>query len=184
MRCFLTLCLAVLLLWAMSPRAVAGIGDPPDLIVAAKEGDAHKAYAALEHGDDPNRFDDEGRTPLSVAVQHDSVEVVKTLLAGHARVDRIDSTGKPPLFWAAEIADSGIIRILLDAGARVDQTSKDGMTPLMAAARAGDPGATLTLLNAGADVTRVDYAGRDAMSWAEDSRNQQVLAMLRKAKEH
>jgi len=58
------------------------------------------------------------------------------------------------------------------------------MTPLMLAASRGRTELVEALLAKGASVRKTDYTGRDALSWAEDSRRPQIVQMLRRAEAH
>jgi uncharacterized protein len=160
----------------VAARSFAGPFDRPDILVAAENGSTSTARDAIARGDDPDIADDS-----AIAAQHGYREIVRVLLAGHARPNRADADGKTALLWAADQGDATILEILIKAGAKVDQATKTGVTPLMAAARKGNQEAVDTLLAAGADPHRTDFTGRDAVSWAQEAHSTGVIAALRKA---
>jgi ankyrin repeat protein len=71
--------------------------------------------------------------------------------------------------------------LLIDIGADLNSENKNGMTPLMIAARHGNATLVKALLAKGADARRTDFTGRDAVSWAQESRRPAVVQMLQRA---
>ena len=51
----------------------------------------------------------------------------------------------------------------------------------MVAARKGFADVVEVLIKAGSDVKKADYTGRDALTWAKESRNPRVAELLRQA---
>jgi ankyrin repeat protein len=51
------------------------------------------------------------------------VEVVKTLLAAGAEVDKADSDGMTPLYWASRYGHVEVVKTLLAAEAEVDKAN-------------------------------------------------------------
>ncbi len=173
--------LAVALASLAGPALAHSLGEPPDLVIAAKDGDLGLAKDAFIRHDDPDVGDDDGNTPLYFAIKNHHVALVQALLEHHATPTRTGAEGKFPLLWAAEQGDAEIVQALLKAGAKPDQAAKDGTTALMAAAAAGNDDAVLALLAGGATVGLVDYTGRDAIGWALDSHRTRVAQILRAA---
>ncbi len=182
-RCLWSASLAVAILLAQT-AAAGSLVEVPDLVSAAKNGDATLARNALLRGDDPDIVDDDGLTPLLYAIKDNHPEITAQLLKGHASANKVGPDGKSPLWWASVQGDAETIDALVKAGAKVDNGSKGGITPLMGAAAAGQDDAVVALLADGADVGRTDYSGRDALSWAEDSHNPRVVAILKAAQKH
>ncbi|HUC86529.1 MAG TPA: ankyrin repeat domain-containing protein, partial [Candidatus Acidoferrales bacterium] len=98
--------------------------------------------ALLNAGADPNTVDADGRTPLSYAVERNSVQMVKLLLAAKADPNA--------LFYALDKPD--LLQALLNAGAKVDARRSDGHTPLDAAVTSGFVPAVRLLLKYHADA--------------------------------
>lgn len=153
----------------------------PDLFKAVNKNDLALARAAVLKGEPPNPVDTQGRTPLMVAINNGSAEMVKLLLDYRAHVNAADKVGNTPLHYAAQTGDGEIIGLLTAKGAKVNQENKQGVTPLMTAARYGAAGAVERLLKAGARVDVADFTGRTALGWADEGRNSRVNTLLRNA---
>lgn len=131
-----------------------------------------QAKMLLGAGACPNIQDGQGRTPLSLAVEKLSRQLLKALLDAGAEVEVVDQNGWTPLHWAAwqwnpdawEFAE-----ILLRAGACVNASDKKGRTPLhMAVSGMGDLCVTTVLVRAGANPLLKDsrgYTPRDCANW-------------------
>ena len=176
-------CAVLLALLAVlaAPRARAGAADV-DLRQAAAEGDAARTAALLQAGADPNSVDEDGVTPLMIAVVGDPERIrglirkgiggdwrkgvrkavkfidgdpatARELLNGGAEVDRATPRGITALSLAALGGEVEMVRLLLEAGAEVDATAKRGETALMVAALAGHTEVVELLLAAGAEPT-------------------------------
>ena len=153
-------------------------GRQPDLVRAAQLGDVDGVRAMLQRGESPNITDTEGRTLLMHAISTGNPGLVALILDFDPRLETADRAGNTALHWAAEIGDADALTTLIDAGAAIDNTNRQGMTPLMMAARHGHPTAVEALLAAGASQDRLDFTGRNAGDWAQDSRNRAVQQLL------
>jgi ankyrin repeat protein len=104
---------------------------------AAKAGDLVKVKALLKL--DPELVsskDNNGHTPLHVAVWDGHKDVVELLLANGAEVDARGNTGTP-LHWAARMGNKVVVELLLSKGAAVNALDKSGSTALHLAAEDG-----------------------------------------------
>lgn len=84
-----------------------------------------------------NKRSSSGSSPLLVASYKGNVEVVRTLLKYHARVDVFDESGRTGLHVSAERGHLEVARELLEHKAYVNAKSKVGLTPLHLAAESG-----------------------------------------------
>ena len=68
----------------------------------------------LERNDvDPNTASEDGKTPLSWAVQNGNEEMVKMLLKRNdLNLDTTDNSGRTPASWAAKNMNDGIAKLL------------------------------------------------------------------------
>lgn len=95
-----------------------------DLIAASMHGDVPEINRCLSGGVDINgreRWgwyrDNEGRPPLTAAVQSGSISTIALLIRAGADVNFPDGFGEPPACDAARRGDVEIIRLLAAAGA-------------------------------------------------------------------
>ena len=94
---------------------------------------------AIEEGDDVNKANSNGFTPLYVAAYRGHLEVVQHLLAqGGIDVNRANGNGATPLFIAAEQGHLEVVQHLLEQrGIDVNRAMNGGATPLYVAAQNG-----------------------------------------------
>jgi ankyrin repeat protein len=111
--------------------AVAGTGEATAeaqsqaLLMAVSFGDPEGVQSALQAGADVNLADDAGRTPLTLAVQEESLELVELLLQHGADPSRAGRKGYTPLQLATTWCKSvPIVKTLMAAGA-----DTEGLTP-------------------------------------------------------
>lgn len=81
-----------------------------------------------QRGVDPNTADENGVTPLLVAVQLGFAEGAEALLDAGARVDPTNATGETPLILAVHRRDLPLIRLLVSRGANPDRSDNSGRT--------------------------------------------------------
>lgn len=150
-----------------------------DLFEALRSGDVRRVEALLEAGADPDRWIQDGITPLMVAAERGDVAAAELLLAYGARVNTVDAAGASPLHHAARSGDSVMVDVLIAAGAHVHVTTvATPTTPLMEATRAGSIDAVRLLVDAGADPNRQDRTGRTVLDHALDSPDPVALVGL------
>jgi ankyrin repeat protein len=84
-----------------------------------------------------NKQSSKGWSPLLIACHKGHIEVVKTLLENHARVDVFDNEGRSALHLAAENGYQEICGILLKHKAFINAKSRIGFTALHLGATKG-----------------------------------------------
>lgn len=138
------------------------------------------ASLLLELGADPNAVDNDGLTPLQIAIMRDQGDFAKKLIAKGAEVDVFSAAGLgqtervatllaadpkligkkhrqgPPLVWAARAGQTKTVRWLLDHGADVNAADNpkgySSYSPLSAAVRCSDHALVKLLLDRGANI--------------------------------
>jgi len=77
-----------------------------------------------------NTPDDLGNSALHVAVQERApVDIIRTIVAGGARINAVDSNGKTPLRLAVDINSFDSAKIIADGGADPFMAASDNKTP-------------------------------------------------------
>lgn len=108
--------------------------------------------------------------PVIEAVMGGSLEKVKAVVAGGARLDAVDANGYTALHWAAFKGHAAMARHLIERGAPVNQQDKAGYTPLMLACLQDHPAVVAVLLKAHVDPTIRSKEGLNAADYAESNR--------------
>lgn len=129
-----------------------------ELFSATTIGDIHKVRAAITKGADVNANDD-GDTPLHMAVMCRCENVVDFLMEHGANVDAKAADGKTPLHYAAIDGLVDIAKALIVRGADVNQKEEYGRTPLHLAAGFGCEDVAKLLIERGADMNVKDLWG-------------------------
>jgi hypothetical protein len=86
--------------------------SPDDLWLAAKSGDMSGLQAALASNVDVNALNAKGQTALILAIQHNHVDIVRTLLAHGANPNTPDARGYTPLRAAHSRGNFAILNAL------------------------------------------------------------------------
>ena len=172
-----------------------GPGEKPSLNKAA--------VVLLELGADPNLRDNDGMTPLQLAVLFDRKEFAERLLARGAEVDVFSAAALgqlktviaamaddpkrihqlhwhgPPLVWAAAAGQTEIVKWLLERGADInggrDPKVYRSLSPLSAGVRRGDCALVELLLDRGADP---NAPNEDALQVAIGAGRVEIVKLL------
>jgi ankyrin repeat protein len=153
-----------------------------ELIGACVEGDLAAGTTALDSGADPDGCH-QGCAALHWAVQYDHEALVALLLARGAAADRPD-TGEDsdfrPIATAAGLGNVTIVRALLDAGAEPNtrSTVNGGSTALHHAAAYGNLECAKLLVERGASTEMRDDDGHDAIHFAKEHGEKEVVEWL------
>ncbi|MEP7243084.1 MAG: ankyrin repeat domain-containing protein [Gammaproteobacteria bacterium] len=130
-------------------------------------------------GMDAGTVDDDGTTPLHMAVYRDDVAQVKKLIAAGADVRVTNAYGSTPMAEAAIVGDVGVIKALLEAGADVESPGADGQTALMVVSRSSNVEAARVLIRHRAKVNaREGWRRQTALMWAAAESQPEMLKEL------
>lgn len=114
-----------------------------------------------------NQYDDQGRTPLSIAVKIKNRDMVLELLDNEALPDVCDeSTGRTPLMFSTMNRTLDISKLLLKFNASVDMADFRCVTPLMIAASKADLKHVELLCSKLAEVDAQDENGWTPLHYA------------------
>jgi ankyrin repeat protein len=157
-------------------------GDP--LLNAAYSGNVKKVGQLLETGEDPNKSDSYGNTPLSLAAHADQAEIARILIAHGANLSIKDNTSMTPLHCATYKGNTAVATVLLDCGASVNVTDQLGFTPLLFAVVKGPPALVKLLIDHGADINQRDEYGWQPIHRALRFNTEEPLAIVTILLEH
>lgn len=147
-------------------------------------GDTAGADLLLANGINPNwdMQNDQGTTPLDIAVNQGRKEMVAYLIAKGANFNTKDKPGEStPLHRAAQCAHTEIAELLVLSGANVNARNRDGITPLHCATWRGYASyqtIVKLLLAHDADVNAADKSGRTPLFNAVAAGNKGLLGLL------
>lgn len=128
--------------------------------------------------DSVNKVNDDGETPLLLAVRRSNLVITQLLLDAGADAQRADINGVLPLHIAAGGGDLFVAKALIAAGADVNAKTTEGQTPLILAARNGRNDFTAMLTEAGADVNAVDNEQHSALYYATEAGYTEIVEQL------
>lgn len=128
--------------------------------------------------DSVNSMNDDGETPLLLAVKRSNLVIVQLLLAAGAKPEQADLNGVLPLHIAAAGGELFVAKALIGAGAQIDAKTTEGQTPLILAARYGRNDVTAMLTEAGADVNAVDNEQHSALYYATEAGFAEIVEQL------
>ncbi|WWR16708.1 ankyrin repeat domain-containing protein [Lachnospiraceae bacterium JLR.KK008] len=125
-----------------------------------------------------NKVNDEGETPLILAVRRSNLVITELLLGAGAKPECADLNGVLPLHIAADSGDLFVAKALIAAGADINTKTTGGETPLILAARSGRNDFTAMLMEAGADVNAVDNEQHSALYYATEAGFTEIVEQL------
>lgn len=120
----------------------------------------------------------EATQALGLAVEGESMLVLRMLLDSGADVNASDKAGETPLTVAAKLGKTAVLKMLLDSRADVNAPGEGGETPLMVAARFGKTANVEFLLAAGADVNVRTPGGETALLLAQAYHHREIADLL------
>jgi ankyrin repeat protein len=167
---------------------------------AAIEGHKEIAELLIAAGADVNAKDDDGYTPLDLAIDYEEIETadllrkhggkhgtihiailggdaegVKEFLAGGADVNAKNRRGWTPLHYAKT---KEVIKMLIKKGADVNAKNQQGWTPLGFAVANGDKETAELLIEKGADMNAKDDVGMTPLHVAAQYGRKEIAELL------
>lgn len=137
-----------------------------ELLAAADAGDAEAAARLLDLGADIEARDEEGRSPLMLAVLADRVDAATVLVERGADPDALDGLGDTPWVNCGVTGSVAMMRALLPAGPDLEIPNRRGGSPLHPASERGHADYVREVLAATeieAVIDRVNYNGWTAL---------------------
>ena len=127
-----------------------------------------------------NYTDDDGFTPLNIAIETGNMETVKLLITNGADVNSLMQDGVSLIGYAIAQNNMDLLQILIENGANINNTDGDSLasTPLMTASRLGLDNVVRILLSRNADINAVDMNGNTALHTAALNSQLSVIKLL------
>ena len=148
----------------------------PLLVLAAREKSDKVAQALVDSPKTNIEIQDKaGENAMMLAALNGDMPMVQLLIAKDAEVNK---KGWAPLHYAAANGNDDIVKLLLDHSAYVDAGSPNGTTPLMMAARGGHISTVKLLLDNGADLNVKNQIGMNALDFAKQYKEPDVVEGL------
>lgn len=153
-----------------------------DLRKAVLDGDVTKVLQNLAvRGVDINYPDEQGFTPLHLAVRENQLEIARLLLTvPHININQVSNTGWTPLHMAARQGHADILdAILAMPDVNPNVVNSDGWSALHWAAWHGFIDTVTVLLTApGINVNVIDKNGSTPLHWAARNGHHDIIAVL------
>ncbi len=153
-------------------------GEDTLLHQAADMGNLITARKLIQLGADVNAPDQEGFTPMHLAIRHSHVQIVQLLLDREANVNAVADNGQTPLFFAAYYSRTDLVSLLLNNGADANIADREGLSPLHIVARQGRTEIAQMLIEYGANINAVDALGRTPIRIAQDNGRTEIMSLL------
>ena len=130
-----------------------------EFLNAVYRGEIQRVEEMLSAGENANKHDSYGQTPLILAAYANRAEIAEVLIAHGADVAGTDYEGETALHCAAKKQNVAVAKVLLAHGAPVDAADRNGSTPLLEAVASGPVEMVALLLDHGADANHRDKGG-------------------------
>ena len=149
-----------------------GRGGLTPLMIATLTNNLELVQLLVSHPEtDLTLADDDGNSPLCVASDRGYVQIIRTLLAHNADVNKPSRDTTAPLTRACRYGHMDAARVLVEAGANLDAQDKDGFTALSIACIRSHFDLAAYLLEAGADVKLMSPLKDSLLVYACDEGN-------------
>ncbi len=177
---------AALLPWEMenARRGLKEIGvefSKPGFFYALQAGNDAAVELFLRAGYSVDVCDENGWTPLMIALFVGRESTARLLIQRGASVTATDPQGYGPMHWAALQGFAEVIDLLAERGASANAQSAKGITPLIQAAAGGHAAAVRALLNKRAAVNLSDAEGWTPLHKAVSNGHAEVARLLLEA---
>jgi serine/threonine-protein phosphatase 6 regulatory ankyrin repeat subunit B len=154
-------------------------GQPEiSLLEAAQEGNISAVKYYITHGENINRENEKGYTPLMLASENGREDIAEFLIKKGADINTKSlKDGQTALILASENSHIEIVKMLIKAGADVNAQNDEGQTSLMHASRLGDI-TVKALISVGADVNAKDKNSKTPLMFAKENDYPEIAQTL------
>ncbi|KHJ87194.1 ankyrin repeat protein, partial [Oesophagostomum dentatum] len=123
---------------------------------------------------DFNALNEEGFSPLHLAVRRLKLTLIEMLLEAGASVNSADRSSRTPLLHAVNMNDTEIVQFLLSKGADPNVEDDNGDTPLLACGKTANYAIMGLLIDAGGDPQRKNK-NETSLSDSEDEMTKKII---------
>lgn len=124
---------------------------------------------------DLDALNEEGFSPLHLAVRRLKLSLIEMLLEAGASVNSLDQAGRSVLIHAVNMNDVEIVQLLLDKGANPNVEDEFGETSLLLCMKSANYGIMGLLIDAGADPKMQNKDG-NSLVMCEDATVQRIIS--------
>ena len=154
--------------------------EVPYICKIAKIGQETKLEQLLNNGENPDKQDGRGWTPLMWASAENHLNAVKVLLSHGANPNLENYLGRTALMYASRYGYIDIVQELVANGAEINTYNElSTHPPLLAAAKHGHVSVVEFLIKSGADIFHKDKYGKNALAYAMESKHGEVAKIIR-----
>lgn len=127
-----------------------------------------------------NYTDENGFTPLNIAIESGDMELTKFLIKNGANVNSLMQDGLSLIGYAIAQNNMDLLQILIENGANINNTNGDSWanTPLQMASRLGLDNVVRILLTRNVDINAVDMNGNTALHTAALNSQLSIVKLL------
>jgi hypothetical protein len=148
------------------------------LIRAVQDEYHHQVVDLLRRGADVNKAEDDGTTPLQVAIIRENEDTIRLLIKAGANLNAVNDRGENILFFIDDDDDDDLIEMVIGFGADANQVNQDGNTPLLRMADWDEEDRVQLIIDAGAKVNVQNHEGNTALMIAASHGNNSVAKVL------
>ncbi len=110
----------------------------------------------IEYGIDVNTKNDEGLTPLNIALDNKNNEIVELLIKNGANINEKNKSGYTPLHLAICKHLDNTVKLLIDNGAKIDEITNNKITSLHLATQISSLDIVKNLIKNGVDINALN----------------------------
>lgn len=152
---------------------------PEAIFTAIKVGMQEMLLDVLKKGVDINLRNEQGFTPLMLAIEYDNTEIINLLIENGADIE-CRTQQYTPLMFAVQEGKFSIVQLLIRKGANINSATDEGLTVLMIAIRDNHINIVELLLKNGVDVDLKTKEGSTALMIAKQLNNEEIVVLIKK----
>ncbi len=162
----------------LPPTVDETYSTPKDIFEAIQRKDLDAVVGFLEKRSNLTATNEDEKTPLQIAAELGSIDIVKLLIECGSNIEAKGKDGRTPLMLALSNSHFEAARYLLSKGANVNVASASNYTPLMQVAAKGVTGLLRDMLSKIDNLNAKNNEGRTALMIAIRFGHRDIIDML------